>query len=126
MTTQRDLETAAEVSLKICDACGWYAGYNHAERCDPARGRAAAHLIESVPDVRSGQLGYGDGCIVFELSDNFSIVFERGPRAFSLRDVHLLKNLSVDESAALVRAIKSWLDDITTDGALGDNRTSME
>ena len=121
MTTQRDLETAAEVSLKICDKCGWYAGYNHAERCDPARGRAAGRLIGSVPDVRSGQLGYGDGCIVFDLSDDFSIVLERGQRAFSLCSVHLLNNLSVDEAAALVRALKGWLDDITTrrNGSVG-------
>lgn len=112
MTTQRDLATAAEVSLKICDKCGWYAGYNHAERCDPAAGRAASRLIDAVPDVAAGQLGYGDGHVVFDLSDDFSVVFKRGQRTFSLRDVHLLDNLSIDESAALVRALKGWADDI--------------
>jgi len=117
MTTQRDLATAAEVSLKICDKCGWYAIYGHAERCDPASGNTAQRLIDAVPDVAAGQLGYGDGHVVFDLSDDFSIVFERGPRrapgAFSLHHVHLLDSLSIDESAALVRALKVWADDIT-------------
>jgi hypothetical protein len=112
MTTQRDLATAAEVSLKICDKCGWYDGYSHATRCDPAAGRAASCLINAVPDMAAGQLGYGDGHVVFDLSPDFSVLFECGPRAFTLRDVHRLGTLSVDEAAALVRALREWADDI--------------
>ncbi len=112
MTTQRDLDTAAEVSLKICDKCGWYDGYLHATRCDPASGKAAARLIGAVPDVAAGQLGYGDGHVVFDLSDDFSVLFDCSPRTFSLRSVHHLGRLSVDEAAALVRALKDWADDI--------------
>lgn len=110
MTTQRDLDVAAKAALPICAECGWYAGYNHAERCNPVAGRAAASLIAAVPDVASGQLGYGDGCVVFDLSDNCSVLFERDRRGFSLRCVHLLDNLSVGEAATLVRAIKEWYD----------------
>lgn len=118
MTTQRDLETAAEVSLKICDKCGWYDGFGHAERCNPEHGRAAAQLIASVPDVRAGQLGYGEGHVVFDLDRDFSVLFERRRHAFALRNIHLIDDLSVEESAALVRALKAWMDDI------GSNRMS--
>jgi hypothetical protein len=113
MTTQRDLETAAEVSLTICSKCGWYDGFNHAERCRPEHGRAAQQLIAAVPDVRSGQLGYGDGHVIFEIvGTDFTVVFQRRQNAFSLRDVSLRDDLSVEESAALVRALKGWVEDI--------------
>lgn len=112
MTTKRDLETAAEVSLKICPKCGWYDGFGHAERCNPERGRAAAQLIAAVPDVRAGQLGYGDGHVVFDLDRDFSVLFERGRRAFTLRNIHLLDDLNVEEAAALVHALKGWMDDM--------------
>ena len=115
MTTKRDLKTAAEVSLKICAKCGWYDGFGHADRCNPEHGQAAAQLIAAVPDVRSGQLGYGEGHVVFDLDSDFSVVFERGKRAFSLRNIHLLEDLSVEEAAALVRALKAWMDGIASD-----------
>jgi len=112
MTTKRDLDTAAEVSLKICGKCGWYDTFGHAAECNPERGRFAAQLIASVPDVRSGQLGYGEGHVVFDLDKGFTIVFRRGRHAFMLDHIHLLEDLNVDESAALVRALKSWMDGI--------------
>ena len=115
MTTQRDLDTAAEVSLTICAKCGWYDGFGHTERCNPEHGRSAAKLIAAVPDVRAGQLGYGDGNVVFDLDSDFSIVFERQKHAFALRDIQLLEDLSVDEAAALVRALKAWMDGIGSD-----------
>ena len=115
MTTQRDLDTAAEVSLEICGKCGWYDGFNHAERCNPEKGRAAAKLIAAVPDVRSGQLGYGNGHVVFDLDSDFSVVFERRQHAFALRSIHLIEDLSVEESAAFVRALQTWMDGIGSD-----------
>jgi hypothetical protein len=120
MTTQRDLDVAADANrqrndMRICDKCGWYVLINHADRCDPALGRMAQRLIASVPDVRSGQLGYGDGQVVFDLADDFSVRFEvrragTHGRAFSLCDVHRLGSLTVAEAADLGRAIKTWAD----------------
>lgn len=111
MTTQRDLDTASQTSLKICEKCGWYDGYSHSEKCDPAAGQIAKQLIASVPGVSSGQLGYGDRCVAFNLSDDFSVVFEYEQHVFSLRYVHLLERLSIDESATLIRTLKNWLND---------------
>lgn len=113
MTTPRDLETAAEVSLPICDRCGWYSGHRHAERCDPAQGRLARKLIDQVPDVRSGQLGYGDDKVVFEISADLVILFtvDRGKRPFALSDVTSFKGLSVEASAGLVRALQRWAEE---------------
>ena len=112
MTTQRDLETAAEVSLKICTKCGWYDSFGHADRCKPEHGRDAAQLIAAVPGVRSGQLGYGDGHVIFNLDNDFTLVFQRGYRAFLLRDIHLRGDLSADEAASLVLALKVWMDNL--------------
>lgn len=123
MTTQRDLDVAADANrgcndMRICERCGWYALMNHAERCDPTRGRLAQQLIASVPAVRSGQLGYGDGRVVFDLDEDFAVLFEvshtdPSKRAFSLREVHRLGSLDVDEAADFVRAIKAWADQIS-------------
>lgn len=110
MPSQRDLDTAAEFSLRICDKCGWYDGFRHAERCNPLRGRAAARLIKSLPEVRAGQLGYGESCVVFDLSNDVSVIFECADRAFSLRDIHLSGDLNHAQAADLVRALKAWLD----------------
>lgn len=119
VTTRRDLDFAASVSMEICAACGWLVLLNHAERCDPERGRAAARLIsgvvETVPDVRAGQLGYGPARVVFDVSDDFSVVFEpvvleSGRHAFSVRDFDLLDRLSTEESAALVVALRGWFE----------------
>jgi hypothetical protein len=120
MTTQRDLDTAAEVSLKICPACGWYDTLGHAEHCDPERGRAATQLIEAVPDVRAGKLGYGDRQLVFDLAEDFTVRFEVRhvspvslEHRFSLEDIHFLERLSGDEAASLVRALQRWRDEIS-------------
>src|SRR4029077_4057090 len=109
---QRDLDTASKVSLEICGKCGWYNTLNHVERCDPARGQAAHRLICRVPDEPAGQLGYGDNRVVFDLAEDFSVVFARGERAFSFYDLHLLGDLSEDEAADLVHALKSWSDGV--------------
>ena len=110
MTSPRDLATAAKVSLEICAKCGWYDGYNHAERCSPHRGRAAQRLIALVPEVRAGQLGYGDNCVAFDLADNFTIVFDCEDRKFAFSRLHLLDRLTLEEAAELVRALRGWLE----------------
>lgn len=111
MTTQRDLDTAAEVSLTICDACGWHALMDHRDRCRPDLGRSATHLIEAVPDARAGKLGYGDQQVVFDLTKRFSVRFDvNAAGSFTLRDVYLLDDLSHDDAAALVRVLKDWMD----------------
>jgi len=112
MATQRDLDTAAEVSLKICAKCGWYDGFNHTDECNPQNGRSAAQLIAAVPGVRSGQLGYGDGHVVFDLADDFTVVFRLRQGAFAFDNIHLLDGLSVEEAAAFVHALKGWMDAI--------------
>lgn len=115
MTTQRDLDIAAEVSLKICEKCGWYTLLNHAEKCNPKNGQVATRLIESVPDIRAGKLGYGDGHVIFDLTDDFHVVFDNARCGkFQLQSVHLIDNLTVDESAALIKVLKGWLDDTTS------------
>ncbi len=117
MTTQRDLDIAAETStrpnqepLTICDKCGWYVLWNHAKRCSPTDGRMAKLLLAEVSDVRSGQLGFGDGVVVFDIDEDFSVLFQVTRNGFSLRDVHRLGTLSVEEAADLVRALKGWRD----------------
>ena len=118
MTTQRDLDVAADANRKndmpVCDQCGWYALMGHGNRCNPEAGRMAKRLIESVPDVRSGQLGYGAGKVVFDLSDGLSVIFGvvHGGQSFSLHGVDLIELLTVDEAADLVRAIKKWTDEV--------------
>lgn len=117
MTTQRDLDTAAEVPLDICAKCGWYTGFSHDKHCDPVRGARAQRLIAAVPEVRAGQLGYGEDGVVFDLHDDLTVLFRVAPsgsngRAFDLRDVTLFGSLNTAEAAALVRAIKTWSDDV--------------
>lgn len=65
--------------------------------------------------MESGQLGYGDERVVFDLANDFSMLFEVNHadvhgRAFSLRDVHRLGSLTVSEVAEFVRAVKTWHD----------------
>ena len=111
MSTDRDLKTAAEVNLPICKRCGWYAGFTHEERCRPEEGAIADELIAAIPSIPSGKLGYGDGCVVFEIEPDFALVF-RDPRprtrTISFDHIHLLDDLSVAEAAELVRALSDW------------------
>jgi hypothetical protein len=107
-TTQRDLDFVKRNPLEICNKCGWVKLRNHAERCDPARGRVATKLIESLPEVSAGKLGYGDHSSIFDLSKDLSIAFNVGVKDVRLKEVILIGKLSVDEAADLVRAIKGW------------------
>jgi hypothetical protein len=111
MTTDRDRIIADNSGLPICTKCGWYDAFDHAQRCQPDRGALAARLIEAAPEIRAGQLGYGDACVIFDLTDDFAVVLRNnGPSTFALSRVHLLDDLSVEEAAALVRSLKAWMD----------------
>lgn len=119
MTTQHDLDFAASSKLAICPACGWNLTYGHADRCDSQRGSVARKLIAAVPEVKSGQLGYGDGRMVFEIEPSvgnncadFAITFNVERNYLSLNDVSLFGRLSVDDAASLVRVLKRWSDEI--------------
>jgi len=116
--TERDKQTAAEVNLGICPKCGWYGSTlpndgifsaTHFNRCNPEAGKHASALIEALPDIESGKLGYGDGLVVFDLDENFNVRFSVDSfGAFSLEEVFLLKDMNAAAAESLVRALQAW------------------
>lgn len=110
MTTERDKRVASDVSLDVCDACGWYR-LESGHRCRPAEGVLANDLIALVPGVDAGKLGYGDGQVMFDIGEDFTVRFEvHKDGTFTLRDVHLLDSLTTKQAAMLVLMLKGWKD----------------
>lgn len=113
--TERDRETAAETGsdnrppLEICPKCGWYDHGSFGERCQPKAGVLADQLIASMPEIRSGKLGFGIARVVFEIDDNTHVVFDIRNNAFHLESggVFCLYAFKLDAAKELVLAIAS-------------------
>ncbi len=132
MTTQRDLETAAETGnarrepLKICPKCGWYAHepYNTG-RCRPGDGAIADQLIAGLPEIRSGKLGYGSGKVIFDIDEGTTVVFDISNNAFSLNHVCCLHSFGHESAKDLVRAIASAVKVFTREPKKPDRRQAQ-
>lgn len=100
--------------LNVCARCGWYDGFHHSQKCEPALGQAAGALVERLmaAGARATQLGYGTGRVNFQLAAEehcFSITLRvDAPGRFSLQDVQLLGSLTADQVVALAEALKPF------------------
>lgn len=113
----KDYSKAFE-GLKVCPTCGWHERpYSQAHRDCHIPGQHASALLAALPGVQATLLGFGFGAAVLALygDDRMNVRFNvnhdtrrRRPKPFSLREVYLLDNLSVDEAASLVNAITDW------------------
>lgn len=96
--------------LKICESCGWYDSQYAHNNCRPDRGRAGAALARELPDANPTKLGYGEGCVTFELDEDTHVSFEIGlDNSIRLREVFMLEDLSTAQAAEIVRAIRKVL-----------------
>ena len=94
---------------EICERCGWYASRFAHNNCNPVAGRIANALAAQVPEIDSTKLGYGEGKLTFEIAEGLNVSFRiRGiePYAIAFEDLHCLGDLSIEQAARLVRAIK--------------------
>lgn len=104
-----DRVKAEAAGMKLCEKCGWYANkYTHTH-CSPAAGRVADALAMEALDANPTKLGYGEGSISFEISENVHVQFEirrfADPPTIALSNVHALLDLGIVQAATLVRMI---------------------
>ncbi len=101
---------ARQEDLKVCEKCGWYDDkYGHANTCDPEGGALADKLIKLI-GVPATKLGYGNGHVTFEFSENKSLTLGvhrervRVDRLFWLPEDNE-DGLSIEHITALVKAL---------------------
>lgn len=107
--TKNDKAKAAELGLEICDRCGWYES-QLSHRCSPDEGRIADAISREASEIPSTKLGYGHGMLTFEISEQIHVRFQIFMRTITLREVYCLEDLSIEQAARIVRAIREIVD----------------
>src|SRR5690242_20538099 len=92
--------------LKVCEKCGWYDGFRHAEVCSPAQGRGARALAKLVK-VQMKQLGYGHGKVTFEFHEDMFLHVDvaKNGLTFTVRGLFCLGAFSKEDVAELINAM---------------------